>query len=156
MCSIVIKGDVLISGGFHCTCMYMYTANDLFNHSVKGAEQLEGPNFWKCGRERILEASNFTVGSSHHYQQFTEHSRWYALVHTTDIDHMTSPRQCCTSMHIVWQNGVSDTPNLKVRWPNPPLSLCTCNCHDNTKLASHGPVRYKMETQWAVQVTEYS
>ena len=45
------------------TFMYMYTANDLFNHSVKGAEQLEGPNFWKYGRERILEASNLTVGT---------------------------------------------------------------------------------------------
>ena len=65
-----------------------------------------------------------------------------AVAHgATDSCHMTSPWQHVMSMRIIWQNGESYTPTCKMRCTHPRLNCC----HDNTKLAGHGPARYKME-----------
>ena len=54
------------------------------------------------------------------------------------------------SMRIIWQNGESDTPTCKMRCTHPLFN----RCHDNTKLAGHGPARYKME--WIYMRTKVS
>ena len=51
----------------------------------------------------------------------------------TDISHMTSPWQHHMSMCIIWQNGKSDTPTLKIRCTHPQLNCCP----DNTKRTCH-------------------
>ena len=68
----------------------------------------------------------------------------------TDSCRMTSPWQHIMSMRIIWQNGESDTPTCKMRCTHPLFN----RCHDNTKLAGHGPARYKME--WIYMRTKVS
>ena len=58
--------------------------------------------------------------------------RWRTVPAPLYSCHMTSPWEHIMSMRIT-TNGVSDTPNCRMCWPNQLLR----NCHDNTKLVWH-------------------
>ena len=110
-------------------------------------------------RECILEASKFTVGSSHHYWQLSSlqlsaqadpgcTGAHVPLTLVTWLHHGNTIWACA----LLWQNGKSDTPTRKMRCTHSRLNRCP----DNTKLACHTHACSKwsgfiLKPRWAVK-----